>query len=192
MSSVPVPFVLHADRVVVRDFWADDEEAFVQWAAHDEMYRWMKWRLNSREEALAMFTRLLFHPSRFASPRRHWSLAVLNEETEFIGTTGFDWRHDGTGEFGWYLAPSWWNRGYATEVTGLLLRFGFAVLGLSVITATCDPDNAASRRVLEKHGLEPIGEETIRTWTGPRPRLRMAIDRESWDTRNNGKAPASR
>ena len=46
------------------------------------------------------------------------------------------------------------RQGVATEAARLLLGFGFAVLGRRRIEATCDPDNVASRRVLEKLGMQ--------------------------------------
>lgn len=93
---------------------------------------------------------------------------------------GFDLHQDDTMEFGWTLSPNWWNRGYATEITKLVLGFGFKTLGVPLIWATCDPDNPASRRVMEKCGLEVQDELTIQTWRGTRPRLRMTIGRARW------------
>jgi RimJ/RimL family protein N-acetyltransferase len=38
-----------------------------------------------------------------------------------------------------------------------MLRFGFDELGLHKISATCDPDNRGSARVLEKIGMRREG-----------------------------------
>jgi RimJ/RimL family protein N-acetyltransferase len=62
----------------------------------------------------------------------------------------------------------------------LFLEFGFEHLGLLAIEATCDPANLASRRVLEKSGLSVLGEETVDTWQGERPRLRYVIAADDW------------
>lgn len=167
-------FLLRGDSVVVRDFVASDESDFVEWANHDEMYGFMVWRLDSRAAAIDYFRGLLSHPERTAEVRRHWYLAVINSDDQFCGIAGFDVRRDGLGEFGWYLSPAFWGRGYATEITSLFLRFGFDQLELRAIEATCDPANNASRRVLEKAGLSVVGEvETVGTWQGERPRLRL-------------------
>jgi len=56
------------------------------------------------------------------------------------------------GEMGYVLARDVWGRGYATEAAAALLAYGFAA-GLHRIGATCDPENAASARVLEKIGM---------------------------------------
>jgi ribosomal-protein-alanine N-acetyltransferase len=173
-------FELRGDRVILRDFVAEDEPLFVQWASDATMYKYTVWRLADSTEAFAEFRRLLHHPARVAVPRRHWYLAMLDGAGEFAGITAFDHRLDGFGEFGWYLASRFWNKGLATEATRLFVRFGFTQLGLAAITATCDPENAASQRVLLKCGLQVVGEETIVTWQGRRARLRFEVHGDTW------------
>ena len=55
------------------------------------------------------------------------------------------------------LARAHWGYGYATEAAVEMLRFGFSDLGLHKISATCDPDNAASIGVLTKIGMTREG-----------------------------------
>jgi ribosomal-protein-alanine N-acetyltransferase len=167
---------LRGDLVVLRDFVPEDRAAFIDWAADEPMYTYMAWRLDGSGAAAAEFERLLRHPERTSPTRRHWYLAVTTTRAgDFCGTAGFDHRPDGLGELGWYLSSPHWGRGYATAATSLLLAFGFDVVGVPAIVATCDPDNAGSRRVLEKSGLRHVGDETIETWRGPRPRLRFEV-----------------
>lgn len=61
------------------------------------------------------------------------------------------------GEMGYTPHPNCWGQGYATEVAELLLRVGFEQLELERVAATCDPENLASARVLEKAGLRYEG-----------------------------------
>ena len=56
-------------------------------------------------------------------------------------------------EIGYMLKRSAWGRGYATEATKRLLKFAFEETPLEELVATIDPENTASRRVLEKCGL---------------------------------------
>ncbi len=57
-------------------------------------------------------------------------------------------------EIGWRLATSAQGRGYATEGARAVLTFGFEQLGLREIVSFTVPENRASRRVMEKLGLE--------------------------------------
>ena len=58
-----------------------------------------------------------------------------------------------SGWIGYCLNRSFWNQGFATEAAGMLVKFGFAELDLHRIIATCDAENTASSRVLEKIGM---------------------------------------
>jgi RimJ/RimL family protein N-acetyltransferase len=110
-------FELHGSLVIVRDVVPEDENAFIEWADHPDMYEHMTWRLDSSEAAASYFRGLYDHPERTASERQRWFLAVVNSENAFCGMAGFDVRDDGRGEFGWYLDPRVWNKGYATDIT---------------------------------------------------------------------------
>ncbi len=57
-------------------------------------------------------------------------------------------------EIGYRFFPEYWGRGYATEMTQALLRYGFEQVGLAQIVAVTNPENAASQHVLEKCGLQ--------------------------------------
>ncbi|MEQ3655128.1 MAG: GNAT family N-acetyltransferase [Dokdonia sp.] len=60
----------------------------------------------------------------------------------------------------WYkLLPKYWKQGYATEALEVLLSFGFQTLGLHRIEAGCAVENVASRRVLEKVGMQKEGQK---------------------------------
>ncbi len=56
-------------------------------------------------------------------------------------------------ELGYRLGRRHWGRGLATEAATACLRAAFEELGLDRIVAVAHPDNAASRRVLEKIGF---------------------------------------
>lgn len=49
-----------------------------------------------------------------------------------------------------------WGQGVATEAVTGLISWGQATFGLARIIATIDPENAASRRVLQKAGLHVV------------------------------------
>ena len=64
-------------------------------------------------------------------------------------------------QVGYQLFPDYWGRGYATEMTIRVLRYGFEALGLPQIVAITDLDNVDSQRVLLKAGLVRRGERSF-------------------------------
>jgi RimJ/RimL family protein N-acetyltransferase len=93
-------------------------------------------------------------------PRRHFDV-VLQERAlgEVVGTLRLSLRGRGSGDLGYAIRPQSWNRGFATEAIAVLLAAARAPLGLREIRATVDPDNAASRRVMEKLGFQRCTSE---------------------------------
>jgi RimJ/RimL family protein N-acetyltransferase len=77
---------------------------------------------------------------------------------EMIGSAGLQHLDGGPEiEVGYRFLKQHWGRGYATESALASLAFGFDELGLDRVVAVALETNAASRRVLEKCGLQEIG-----------------------------------
>ncbi|RSK28590.1 N-acetyltransferase [Bacillus sp. HMF5848] len=58
---------------------------------------------------------------------------------------------------GYNILPAFWGQGYATEITKALVRQLFEVEGMERIEALVLEGNMASRKVLEKAGLQQEG-----------------------------------
>ena len=83
---------------------------------------------------------------------------VLKDEQRLIGHMNFHpWFAPSTYEIGWVFHPAYQGRGYATEAAQALLRYGFETLRFHRIVATCQPENPASFRVMEKLGMRREG-----------------------------------
>ncbi len=89
----------------------------------------------------------------------HIEFAIRSLETdELIGGIGLSVtaRHR-RGSLGYWLGVDHWGKGYATEATRAVVRYGFEGLRLHRIEAGHYPRNAASGRVLEKIGMRREG-----------------------------------
>jgi RimJ/RimL family protein N-acetyltransferase len=69
-------------------------------------------------------------------------------------------------ELGYWIAVSYWGRGYATEAARAVIAFGFDALGLHRIQAQYLTRNPASGRVMQKVGMrfEGIRRGLVRKW----------------------------
>lgn len=65
-------------------------------------------------------------------------------------------------EVGYALVPGAWGRGLATEIATTAMTAGREVLGLREIIGVTLPTNRASQRVLEKAGLDFVGDTSYR------------------------------
>jgi [ribosomal protein S5]-alanine N-acetyltransferase len=101
---------------------------------------------------------------------RHWQKdgvswwAMLDRKTgQLIGRAGINRIHDWPlepepMEVGWVLDPRFWGRSLATEAGLAGINYGFHHFDDAHIISITTPDNAASRRVMEKCGLTERGE----------------------------------
>lgn len=99
-----------------------------------------------------------------------WEI-LLPEEKRRIGGFLFKGPPDALGqtELGYGIDEPFRGRGFATEAAGAAIDWAFAH-GAGSVTAKINPGNAASRRVLEKLGMEQY------QWIGKMPCFRMMRD----------------
>jgi ribosomal-protein-alanine N-acetyltransferase len=106
----------------------------------------------SREQIERLITAQLKH---WAEHRFGWWAVQLRASGTLIGWSGLQFlpETDET-EVAYLLGKDYWGRGLATEAARAGLRFGFETLELERIVAIVHPENAASRRVIEKLGMQ--------------------------------------
>lgn len=85
--------------------------------------------------------------------------SVFEKQTgEFVGQAGlfhlaFDMKQPDI-ELAYRIHKKFWGQGYTTEAAKALIKYGFEQLSLPKIIAIHHPDNLASKRVIEKAGLQ--------------------------------------
>lgn len=140
----------------------------------------------SSDERIARSTSHIAHPlppgateayiARVTSEDRSEEVWVLDGSAhghaELLGVIGLTCIERGQAEIGYWVAPAFWNTGYASEAVTAMLDAN--PKGCSSIFAEVFQDNPASARVLTNAGFEYIGDaEThsvargtnVETWT---------------------------
>ncbi|WP_374347184.1 GNAT family N-acetyltransferase [Chitinimonas sp.] len=93
-------------------------------------------------------------------PWRSYWLVVERASATIIGLAGFRCEPDAEGEveLSYAIAPAWRGAGHASEAGAALIGWAFSQPGCRAICAHgVRQDNAASRAVLARLGLRPIG-----------------------------------
>ena len=154
-------------RFLLRDFAADDAQAFIAYRA-DPRYA----RLYAPEESTPQHSEYLltlFRAWSAQQPRQNYQLAVVQRREPFalIGCAGLRRAGvpDGEAELGMELAPNYWGRhAYAVEIGRALLDFGFRDLGLKAITGSTISANARISRLAEWFGAEMVATRPGPDW----------------------------
>lgn len=82
-----------------------------------------------------------------------WKLLPKDGDT-LLGICGLQQLAEGPDvEIGWWLAPSHWGQGLATEAARQALAYGFEVANLDRVVAIAQAANRDSLRVMEKIGM---------------------------------------
>ena len=90
-----------------------------------------------------------------------WAMHI-KDTNEFIGWCGLKYRPEiDETDLGYRIMQKAWGKGYATEAAQHSLDHGFKELGLKVITACAHIENLASIKVIEKIGMDFIGETVV-------------------------------
>ena len=148
--SLSIP--LRTARLTLRDFAPSDFDAIHAYASDPEVTRYMFYGPRTVADTHAYLERML--ASQREEPRLIWELgAVVTADDRLVGACDLTLDSPQEADLGFIFSQEVWGMGYATEAARLLVCVGFEQLGLTRIFSTCDVENHASARVLEKAGL---------------------------------------
>ena len=142
---------LTTERLTLRPFREDDVEALYAYSKDEEVGRNAGWKPHeSLLESSDILHLVFLNQSSVWAIERQTDRRLMGS----IGLITDSARQYGSARsLGYALGIDYWGQGYMTEA----VRFGFGQMGLDLISATCYPDNPASRRVLEKCGFQYEG-----------------------------------
>jgi RimJ/RimL family protein N-acetyltransferase len=152
MRATRLATPLATERLVLREFRADDFEAMCRYVCDPRVTRYLFFAPRDIDEA----RRHLLHVLNWQQerPRNVWELAVEERRGgRHIGACNLTLTAPGEADIGYMLHHDRWGNGMATEVACALRDAAFRDLGAERVISTVDVRNAASLRVLEKTGL---------------------------------------
>ena len=164
-------------RLTLRPGWPEDAPALTQAIAHESVVTKLSrapwpYALGDAEAFLAQ--------PRTSTDARFVILCHNADYPQIVGGIGLTPDAEGH-EFGYWLTPDAWGRGYATEAGHAVIDMARHALGIRHIHAGHFLDNPASGRVLTKLGFRPTGrveprESRARGGTAPCALFELDLD----------------
>ena len=146
--------IIETERLLLRKPIADDFEGY--WLMkNDEIAT----KYTGGVTPCSYETRLELYKKEWVTADQNTEFSVLlKENREYIGYCGFV----DNNELLYGIKQSVWQKGYGYEAAAAMCSYAFSVLNLSFITATVNPQNIASERILQKIGfvLNDVLEES--------------------------------
>jgi [ribosomal protein S5]-alanine N-acetyltransferase len=139
------------DRLHIRPFQANDWPTIYAYLSDPGVTAWLPEGLLDQAQTQA------FVAENQGGETKAYAV-VLPDEKRLIGHMVYHlWFAPRTYELGWVFHPAYQGRGYATEGALALMRHSFETLNAHRVIATCQPENIASWRVMEKLGMRREG-----------------------------------
>lgn len=145
---------LYTDRLNLRKIQTEDIPALVNYANNKKVSQYVLNIPYPYQEPDAVFRISYVHQGFKTNTRYVFAIALKNND-EFIGEISLHLdRQKNVAELGYWIGEPFWNKGIVTEAIAAVLRFGFEKLNLDLIFATCNADNIASNKVIEKNRFQ--------------------------------------
>ena len=150
-----MPERIETKRLLLRVSLNEDASAvFTGWTQDKEVTRYLTWRPHQQIEQTQEFIRNCL--SAWEQEMRFPYMICLKDNSDVIGM--IDPRIEGSKVgIGYVAARAYWGKGYIPEATDAVIDWAFQQLSMYRVYATTDVENIASRRVLEKVGMQCEG-----------------------------------
>jgi aminoglycoside 6'-N-acetyltransferase len=154
-------------RLLLRPFQEKDLESFAAYRSDSRMWRATSPGHRPIHSTMARAFLKEMEIVQISAPGTWYQLAVERQiQPGLIGDCAFQVLADDErqAQIGFTFAPAYQKQGYATEAVTGLLDYLFGKLKLHRVTATCDVENEASVRLLERLGMRREAELIENIW----------------------------
>lgn len=146
---------LETERLWLRPMIISDLDDVFEYASNPRVGPNAGWKPHqSKEESLRIMAEI------FLDRENIWGI-VTKQKRKLIGSIGLidDPKRQGlrVKMIGYSIGEPYWGRGFTTEASLAILRYGFAALELELISGYCYLANRRSRQVMEKCGFHYEG-----------------------------------
>lgn len=157
--------IIETERLLLRTFTVEDAPLIYELNLDPDVTRYTGDPVKDLHHAQLILEQTIL-PQYALYNHGRWAVLVKAElnstATGFIGWCGLKNRPERNEvDLGYRFIKNAWGRGYATEAAFACLKYGFENLNMQRVVGRAMPQNTASCRVLEKCGMQFIGEEVV-------------------------------
>ena len=181
---------LETDRLILRDYSADDIYAYYRLKTDEQtMYYMQDIKLDSfnaaKEELADVLADMAKDDRKFYF--LHMELKDTHEQVGSIGYTVVDRTPVGKiVHMGYFTYPKYWGNGYTSEALRSVLEYAFTKNDVYRVTTGCLAENKGSERVMQKNGMIKEAEHKDYEWHDGKmkDRLEYRLLKSEWENLN--------
>jgi ribosomal-protein-alanine N-acetyltransferase len=187
------PKQIELERVRLRPVTVEDAESIYEYGSDPIVARYTDWVCRTSIEPLIESIRA--REGRWGEGDEYsWIISTL-DDNRAIGGVRCKIEGDAA-EIGFLLNRRFWGHGYAGEAASAVVDWVFTIPNVYRVWATCDTENSASARVLEKLGFareKILLKAIVRPQISPEPRDAYLYARQRHNAQQDGGGqPATR
>lgn len=150
------------ERLLVRQYTGNDADALFQIMSDSRVHIYTKdkdrpWDERRTEEYVNFMI-----DKDFKTMDCFHGAVIEKESNRLIGLCGLNPYQTDEPEIEFKLGVPYWGKGYATELGRQIIEKAFVETDIKGIYGMAQPENLASRKVLEKIGMNYVGDQIYR------------------------------
>ncbi|MEA5039558.1 MAG: GNAT family N-acetyltransferase [Clostridiaceae bacterium] len=153
---------LETQNLLVRQYTMNDIDGLYKIMSHPQVHQYTKdknhpWDRLKTEQYIQFFIN-----KNFVTLDCFHGAIIEKASNNMIGFAGLNPYKKNEPEIEWKLGVAYWNKGYATEIGKEIISEAFRTTNIIGIYGMAEPENTASRRVLQKIGMKYLGINEFR------------------------------
>ncbi len=140
--------IFETERLLIRTLKKEDSDDYFDMMGNPNVMNPVPRVVMTKEESNDHLNNFL-NSKHTESDRQAWAI-TLKSDNKFIGLCAFLKNNENEDEIGYRLREKYWKKGFGTETTIGLLKYGFNEMNMDKITADVDTRNSNSVKILEK------------------------------------------
>ncbi len=150
------------ERLIVRQYMLDDIEQLFKIMSDRRVHTYTKdkdnpWNEQRTEEYICYMMN-----KDFRTLDCFHGAVIVKNTNQLIGLCGLNPYKANEPEIEFKIGVPYWGKGYATELGKKMIKNSFATTDIVGIYGMAQPENVASRKVLEKIGMKYLGNQIFR------------------------------
>jgi len=154
LNFKPFP-ILDTKRLTLREVNKKDLDNLFLLRSNKQAMQFIDKPLASNTDEIKAFIKLINKKTK-DNETICWAITLKEKPEELIGTISFHRveLENHRAELGYMLMPQHWNKGLISEAIPKVIEYGFTKMKLHSIEGNINPNNALSRKILEKFGFK--------------------------------------